>query len=233
MCDAGWDGEDGCHDARLQPPTQRLWSLSATGEVWAQNVCNPRSMQLWTKREDGQHSSGRARPAIGRRCMPAAFGRARQAVPLQPLHPLQPQCIVSSNPPASGRAGLCFLASVCTVPACCGICDIAIAKLLLLCRTHPQHATPKRRTKPGWPEHLPEAKLCRAGVQAGAKSSSSSGRGSAQIPLNTNTVLDAPNADRHSPIRTMQMLAGQLPHRRFPGGQLAGLVCQPKSSAAR
>ncbi len=34
-------------------------------------------------------------------------------------------------------------------------------------------------------------------------------------------------------MKTMQMLAGQLPHRRFPGGLLAGLVCQPKSSAAR
>ncbi len=121
------------------------------------------------------------------------IGRARQAVPLQPLHPLQPQCIVSSNPPASGRAGLCFLASGCTVPACCGICDIAIAKLL--CRTSPYTARDsetKTQTRMAQTGEAQPARARKLEQSHRVPSGRVAVRPSVQIPHNTSTVLDAP-----------------------------------------
>ena len=160
MCDAGWDGEDGCHDARLQPPTQRLWSLSATGEVWAQNVCNPRSMQLWTKREDGQHSSGRPGPAIGQRCMPAASGGlARQCHCNHCTRCNHNALSRPIRPRAAGQGCVSLRLSALSLRAA------ASATLLsrsCCCFAEPIHSTLLRNEgqNPDGLNTLPEAKLC-------------------------------------------------------------------------
>lgn len=169
MRDAGWDG---CHGARLQPPTQRLWRES--GRSRQQGRSGPKTCAIPGQCSSGRnekmgstHLAGRGLPLARGACLRHREGSPGSATATTAPAATTMHCLVQSARERQGRAVFPCVWLHCP----CVLRHLRHCYREVAVQNEPIHSTRFRNEDPN-PNGSNRRSPASAGAQAGAKSSS-------------------------------------------------------------